>query len=76
MSRSTRPRGTPLARRSFIKSMAATAAGSVKLMTSNQITPEQQAGSFLPESRGWGSGVSVVTKHADLAEVPGRAIAD
>jgi len=56
--------------------MAATAAGSVELMTSNQITPEQQVGSFLPESRGWGSGVSVVTKHADLAEVLGRAIAD
>ena len=46
--------------------------GSVELMTSNQITPEQQAGSFLPESRGWGFGVSVVTKHTDLAEVPGR----
>jgi CubicO group peptidase (beta-lactamase class C family) len=30
------------------------------------------AGSFLPESRGWGFGVSVVTKHTDLAEVPGR----
>jgi len=48
------------------------ARASVELMTSNQVTPEQQAGSFLPESRGWGFGLSVVTKRTDLSEVPGR----
>ena len=45
---------------------------SVELMTTNQITPEQQAGSILPESRGWGFGMSVVTKHAGPVEMPGR----
>ncbi len=45
---------------------------SVEQMTTNQITPEQQAGSFLPENRGWGFGMSVVTKQTDPSEVPGR----
>jgi CubicO group peptidase (beta-lactamase class C family) len=45
---------------------------SVELMTTNQLTAEQKAGSFLPESRGWGLGLSVVTRRDDICEVPGR----
>jgi CubicO group peptidase (beta-lactamase class C family) len=49
---------------------------SVELMTMDHITPEQKAVSdFFPgfwESRGWGFGVSVITKRVDLPSVPGR----
>jgi CubicO group peptidase (beta-lactamase class C family) len=49
---------------------------SVELMTTDQITPEQKAVSgFSPgfwESRGWGFGVSIVTRRDDLAATPGR----
>jgi CubicO group peptidase (beta-lactamase class C family) len=49
---------------------------SVELMTSDQLTPEQKAASdFFPnfwDSRGWGFGMSVITKGDDLSMVPGR----
>jgi CubicO group peptidase (beta-lactamase class C family) len=49
---------------------------SVELMTTDQITPEQKAASpFFPgfwDSRGWGFGVSVVTRRDGVASVPGR----
>jgi CubicO group peptidase (beta-lactamase class C family) len=45
---------------------------SVELMTTNQLTSEQKAGSFLPDWRGWGFGLSVVLQRNDLAETPGR----
>jgi CubicO group peptidase (beta-lactamase class C family) len=43
-------------------------------MTTDQLTPEQQAESrfFLGDSRGWGFGVSIVTRRDDVAAVPGR----
>ena len=45
---------------------------SVELMTTDQLTLDQKVGSFLPDSRGWGFGVSMVNKRDDLAAVPGR----
>jgi CubicO group peptidase (beta-lactamase class C family) len=49
---------------------------SVEAMTSNHLTPEQQAsaGFFLEGKRGWGFGMSVITQHddEDVAAVPGR----
>jgi CubicO group peptidase (beta-lactamase class C family) len=49
---------------------------SVELMTTDQVTPEQKAASdFFPgfwDSRGWGFGLSVVTRRDDLPAVPGR----
>jgi CubicO group peptidase (beta-lactamase class C family) len=47
---------------------------SVELMTTNQLTPEQQAAGsgFLGENRGWGFGVAIVTRRDDVAAVPGR----
>ncbi len=49
---------------------------SVALMTTDQITPEQKARSpFVPgfwDGRGWGFGVSVMTRRDDLAATPGR----
>jgi CubicO group peptidase (beta-lactamase class C family) len=49
---------------------------SVELMTTDQLTPEQKAASPFFEnfwdSRGWGLGLSVVTRLANVAEVPGR----
>jgi CubicO group peptidase (beta-lactamase class C family) len=49
---------------------------SVELMTTDQITPEQKAVSdFFPgfwDNRGWGFGLSIVTRRDDLAGVPGR----
>jgi len=49
---------------------------SVEAMTTDQLTPQQKAGSgFIPaywDSRGWGFGVSVVTQRDDLSAVPGR----
>jgi CubicO group peptidase (beta-lactamase class C family) len=49
---------------------------SVELMTTDQLTPEQKAASsVMPgewDSRGWGFGVSVVTKRDDVSAVPGR----
>jgi CubicO group peptidase (beta-lactamase class C family) len=49
---------------------------SVEVMTTDQITPAQKAAStFFPEfweSRGWGFGVSVVTKRDDIFATPGR----
>ncbi|WP_433935362.1 serine hydrolase domain-containing protein [Sorangium cellulosum] len=49
---------------------------SVEVMTTDHLTPEQKAVSgFLPgywDSRGWGFGVSIVTRRDDVAAVPGR----
>jgi CubicO group peptidase (beta-lactamase class C family) len=49
---------------------------SIETMTTDHLTPEQKAGSgFLPgywDSRGWGFGVSVVTRRDDVSAVPGR----
>jgi CubicO group peptidase (beta-lactamase class C family) len=49
---------------------------SVEAMTTDQLTPEQKAVSgFFPgyfDNRGWGFGMSVVTKRDDVAAVPGR----
>ena len=49
---------------------------SVELMTTDHITPEQKAASpFFPgfwDNRGWGFGLSVITRRDDLAGVPGR----
>jgi CubicO group peptidase (beta-lactamase class C family) len=49
---------------------------SVEVMTSDQLTSEQKAASpFAPgfwENRGWGFGVSVITRRDDVASVPGR----
>ncbi len=49
---------------------------SVELMTTDHLTPEQKAVSgFFPgywDSRGWGFGVSIVTRRDDVARVPGR----
>jgi CubicO group peptidase (beta-lactamase class C family) len=49
---------------------------SVQIMTTDQLTPEQKAVSgFFPgyfDSRGWGFGVSMVTRRYDIAAMPGR----
>jgi CubicO group peptidase (beta-lactamase class C family) len=49
---------------------------SVELMTTDQLTPEQKAASpFFAsfwDSRGWGLGLSMVTRRDDVASVPGR----
>jgi CubicO group peptidase (beta-lactamase class C family) len=49
---------------------------SVELMTTDQLTPEQKAASPFFEnfwdSRGWGLGLSIVTRRDDVAGVPGR----
>jgi len=49
---------------------------SVELMTTDHITPEQKSASFFfPgfwDNRGWGFGMSVITRRDDLAGVPGR----
>jgi CubicO group peptidase (beta-lactamase class C family) len=46
----------------------------VELMTSDQLTEQQKVNValFLGENRGWGFGMSVVTRRQDLWEVPGR----
>lgn len=48
----------------------------IELMTMDHISPEQKSASPFFEnfwnSRGWGLGMSVVTKRHDLADVPGR----
>jgi len=53
---------------------------SVDLMTRDQITLAQKAASpFMPgfwDNRGWGFGLSVITREDDLADVPGRFGAD
>jgi CubicO group peptidase (beta-lactamase class C family) len=49
---------------------------SVELMTTDHITPEQKAVSdFFPgfwDNRGWGFGISVITRRNDVGAVPGR----
>jgi CubicO group peptidase (beta-lactamase class C family) len=49
---------------------------SVELMTTDQITPTQKAAStFFAnfwDNRGWGFGLSIVTRRDELANVPGR----
>ncbi|HJV96937.1 MAG TPA: serine hydrolase domain-containing protein [Albitalea sp.] len=49
---------------------------SVELMTTDQLTAEQKAASPFFENfwdaRGWGLGVSIVTRRDDVASVPGR----
>ncbi len=48
----------------------------VEVMITDQITPEQKAASpFFPgfwDNRGWGFGVSIVTRRDDISSVPGR----
>jgi CubicO group peptidase (beta-lactamase class C family) len=48
----------------------------VELMTTDQLTPTQKAASpFFPgfwDHRGWGFGVSMITRRDGIAEVPGR----
>ena len=48
----------------------------VELMTTDQLTPEQKAASPFFEnfwdSRGWGFGLSIVTRRDDVASIPGR----
>ena len=44
----------------------------VELMTSNQITAQQKAGTSFLGDHGWGFGVSVLTGHGDGASTPGR----
>jgi CubicO group peptidase (beta-lactamase class C family) len=48
----------------------------VELMTTDQLTPEQKASSPFFENfwdcRGWGLGLSIVTRRDDVAGVPGR----
>jgi CubicO group peptidase (beta-lactamase class C family) len=49
---------------------------SVEAVTTDQLTPEQKAVSgFFPgffDNRGWGLGVSIITRRDDVAAVPGR----
>ncbi|HEX7970010.1 MAG TPA: serine hydrolase domain-containing protein, partial [Stellaceae bacterium] len=48
---------------------------SVETMTTDQLTQEQKAGGLVPgyfDSRGWGFGVSVVTRRDDLAAPVGK----
>jgi CubicO group peptidase (beta-lactamase class C family) len=47
---------------------------SVETMTTDHLTPEQKVGSelLLGENRGWGFGVSIVTRRDDVSAVPGR----
>ncbi len=49
---------------------------SVELMTTDHITPAQKTASeFFPgfwDNRGWGFGLSIVTRRDDVAAVPGR----
>ncbi len=49
---------------------------SVEAMTTDQLTPEQKlASDFFPgfwDTRGWGFGVSIITKRDNVAGVPGR----
>lgn len=47
---------------------------SVEAMATDQLTPGQRAsaGFFLGDNRGWGFGVSIVTRRDDVASVPGR----
>lgn len=47
---------------------------SVELMVTDQLLPGQRSAArfFLDDNRGWGFGVSVITKRDDLASVPGR----
>jgi len=46
----------------------------VEAMTTDQLTPDQRtsAGMFLGDNRGWGFGMSIITKRDDVAAVPGR----
>jgi CubicO group peptidase (beta-lactamase class C family) len=46
----------------------------VEAMTTDQLTPDQRtsAGMFLGDNRGWGFGMSIITKRDDIAAVPGR----
>jgi len=49
---------------------------SIEVMTTDQLTPEQKAASvFFPgfwDNRGWGFGVSIITKRDALENTPGR----
>jgi CubicO group peptidase (beta-lactamase class C family) len=47
---------------------------SVELMTTDRLTPAQSAvaGTFLGDNRGWGFGMSIVTKRDDVSAAPGR----
>ena len=47
---------------------------SVELMTSDQLSAEQKLGSelFFADNRGWGFGVSVLTRRDHLCNLPGR----
>lgn len=47
---------------------------SVETMTTDQLTPTQKAdaGVILGDNRGWGFGVSIITRRDDVSAVPGR----
>ncbi|WP_441247323.1 serine hydrolase domain-containing protein [Kitasatospora sp. McL0602] len=45
---------------------------SVDLMTSDQLTPQQRADSFLGDGRGWGFGCGVTVRRDDVWATPGR----
>ena len=47
---------------------------SVDAMITNQVAPEQKAGSemILDETRGWGFGLGIVTRPDEISAVPGR----
>jgi CubicO group peptidase (beta-lactamase class C family) len=47
---------------------------SVETMTTDQLTPAQRAatGIFLSDNRGWGFGLSIITRRDDVSSVPGR----
>ena len=49
---------------------------SVETMTTDQLTPEQKAGSSTQagyfDTHGWGFGVSIVTRRTDVASTPGK----
>ncbi len=47
---------------------------SVELMTTDQLTPDQKtaASAFLGDNRGWGFGMSVVTRRDDVSAMSGR----
>jgi len=47
---------------------------SVELMISDQLTSSQRAaaGLFLGDNRGWGFGISMITRRDDVSAVPGR----
>jgi CubicO group peptidase (beta-lactamase class C family) len=66
--------GQMMLRKGKLGSTRILARPSVELMTTDHLTPEQRAaaGGFLAGGRGWGFGLSVITRREDVAAVPGR----